>query len=155
MATVTWADTGADETLTLAGVVTVAARVGTQGDILGGTPTPRICIWRLLTKLATAGIAGQSIQIYAAFAPNGSASDIDGEVGTSDADITDLNNLNNLKHIGSVIVDDIADGSVLRGSGRFICWDRYLSPIILNATAETMHATDANHAFEIEDVADA
>lgn len=152
----TWLASGGDETLTLTSLDTLDGRIGDQFDALGVALTPKIFAWRMESKMATDPVPGQTIQIYAAFARSGDATEINGDFGQVDAAIleADINAgaLNNLAHIGNVIMDDDAAAKVMRGSGRFVCYERFFSPVMFNGTADVLSSTAGDHSFEIEDI---
>ena len=155
MATNTWTPTGSGGTLCdMTSLTAGQARIGGQWDT--GFTVSKKMRFKFKTKLATQGVAGQPIQLFIATAPDGAASDVDGSVGTVDAALTDLDRLGNLIHIGNLHVDDEnATPPAMVKSGFFILHERYVSPIVVNATDDDLSATDGDHSLEFEDVGDA
>lgn len=123
--------------------------VGAQAD-LGASFVPYVFAWRVKIEMDDTPNAGESIQIYAAAARDGASTVLDG--GWSDTasdDQTDRDRLNNLKHIGNAYSDG---QTMIYGSGQFVWWERYFSPVILNATEEAIHNSTGDNTFIIEDL---
>ena len=148
-----WKSSGGDETITLTSLGSGAGRVGDQWDF--GT-TPKLYRVSLRVELgASTSLKGEGVQLYLARAPNGFSTQTEGEVGASDAALSDEDNLQNMLFIGAARVDDEADATAqLNASFIFALAERYGSPVVWNATSDALSATAGNHEIRIEDIRD-
>lgn len=156
----TWTPTGTGDTLLdVDGILTGVGRVGGQYDAFGASVSrPRRYAWRAKFRLSAAGTFGEAVEFYIATARRDANTAVDGELGTVDAEIAaaDTDKVNNCKHIGNVWVDDEnATPPLFRGSGIFILAERYVSPVLINATSNTFGSTTSDFEFEIEEIGDA
>ena len=112
---------------------------------------PYVFAWRIKIDFG-ASTPGESVQIYAAAARSSDASAIDGGFSSSAlGDQSDHDRLNNLKHIGNAYSDD-QSGHTIYGSGQFVWWERYFSPVILNATENNTFDSEGDNIFIIEEL---
>ena len=112
---------------------------------------PYVFAWRIKIDFA-ASTPGESVQIYAAAARSSTPSAVDGGFTTSTHNNqTDHDRLNNLKHIGNAYSDD-QSGHTIYGSGQFVWWERYFSPVILNATENNTFDSEGDNIFIIEEL---
>lgn len=125
--------------------------VGAQGD-LGAAPRSRRYKWRLtIDGFDTAPVVGEMVHLYLAYGR--STSDIDGDVGSSSG-TGSINDLPNLHHIGTAIVQTTTAGDELFISGTVDIVDRYVSPVVYNATADALLSTSDVHEFELTPIPD-
>jgi hypothetical protein len=82
-------------------------------------------------------------------APDADNTQIDGDVGTSDAALGDVDMRRNLKWIGSVISENAAANEACVASGSFVFPQRYMSVVAYNGGGSTIHATDSVFRFNI------
>jgi hypothetical protein len=144
--TIVWTDTGGDYAMDLGALAAAAVRVGAQGD-LGTGSNPSLFFWQLVIDgFDTAPIVGEEIHAYLAFAND--ATDIDGDVGASDAAGV-VAALPNLLHIGTVVVQTTTAANELITSGIVEIGSRYVSPVIHNDTADALLSTSDAHTFKL------
>ena len=142
-ATVTWSDTGGDETLDLGGLAADAVRVGDRHDF-GATARSEWFEWRVLIDGFTAApVVAEAVDFYISTS-DGTIED--GEVGTVDAAgaTTDLPNLH---YIGSAVVQTTTAGDNLQTGGIVRIVSRYASPVVHNNTANVLQSAADNHNF--------
>ena len=143
---ITWTDSGGDYTLDLGGLAAGGVRIGQQGD-LGAAPRADEYFWQVVIDgFDTAPIVDEHIDIYLAFAQD--AIDIDGDVGTADANGT-TSDLKNLLHIGSAVVQTTTAANELITSGMVTIKSRYVSPVVHNNTADALLSTSDAHTFKL------
>jgi hypothetical protein len=92
---------------------------------------------------------GAVLELYVAGAPDADSSQIDGDVGASDAALGDVDMRRNLKFIGGVVSENAAASEACVASGRFRFTPRYMSLVGYNAGGATINATDSNFRFNI------
>lgn len=140
-------EAGADHAWSVEGLADGAGRVSIQID-LGAAPRASLFDWSCEVLLqATTPVQGDGFNLYKASAPDSDSTQIDGDVGASDAALGDLDQLRNLQYFGSVTVEEAADTSKLVASGSFVHTDRYLTLVADNETGGTTNATDSNFVF--------
>lgn len=142
-----WTDTGGTYTMDLGGLAADAVRVGAQGD-LGAFPHSEWYSWRIhIDGFDTAPVVGEKVAIY--LAQGRSTTDIDGDVGSSDAAgaTADLPNL--LGPIGFATVQTTTAADNLIASGVVRITSRYVSPVIHNDTADALLSTSDAHVFAL------
>jgi hypothetical protein len=141
-----WTDSGGDYALDLGGLATNTVRVGAQGD-LGASPRAFRYFWQIVIDgFDSAPTVAEDVHIYLSFAND--ATDIDGDVGASDA-AGAVADLPNLLHIGTVVVQTTTAGDELITSGIVEIGSRYVSPVIHNNTAVTLLSTADAHTFTL------
>ncbi len=135
----TWNDTSTPNTLALNNL---AAGAGVQGDQqdLGASPRPYLYVWRLRIEFATTPVVGEVVRVYAKMSDG---TRIDNDDGTTAAAVSAENKLKNLKLLGLVIVDEAAASTVeMSTSGLATILERYFQPVIWNAAADNLVATN-------------
>jgi len=143
---IVWTDTGGDYAMDLGGLAAGSVRVGAQGD-LGTFPHSGHFAWRVtIDGFDTAPVVGEVVHIYVA--PGRSTTDIDGDVGSSDAAGATVD-LPNLWHLGSAVVQTTTAADELIVSGTVFLPYRYVSPVIYNATADALLSTSDVHQFAL------
>lgn len=144
--TLTWTDTGGDYAMDLGGLAADGVRVGAQGD-LGTGSNPQQFFWQLVIDgFDTAPVVGEQVHVFLAFGND--ATDIDGDVGSSDAAGATVD-LPNLLHIGTVVVQTTTAADELITSGIVEIGSRYVSPVVHNDTADALLSTSDAHTFKL------
>ena len=142
-------EAGADHAWSVEGVTNGAGRVSVQID-LGAAPRASIFDWSCELLFQATPTQGDPFEIYKAGAPDDDSTQIDGDVGASDAALGDLDQVRNLAILGSVVAEE-ADTTKMVGSGSFLHTQRYLTLVCLNNTGATINATDSNFVFKLTD----
>lgn len=141
-------EAGADVAWSMEGVANAAGRVAAQID-WGAAPRPDWYEWSCEVQWQATPTRGAVLELYVGGAPDADSSQIDGDVGTSDAALADIDMCRNLKFIGSVVSENAAASEVCVASGRFQFSQRYMSLVGYNAAGATINATDSNFRFNI------
>ena len=136
---------------TVTAVANGAGRVSAQID-LGEAPRPGVYVWSAVCQWQATPTQGAMLEFYAAGAPDGSATAVDGNLGQSDAAVSDADKRRNLLFIGGIVSEEAAANDVCRASGRFEWTERYLSLLAWNAGGSAIHATAANFVFTLQPV---
>lgn len=141
-------EAGAGVAFSVEGVSNAAGRVSAQKD-WGAAPRPYIYEWSCEVQWQATPTQGAVLELYVAGAPDGDSTQIDGDVGASDAALGDVDMRRNLKWIGSVISENAAASEVCVASGKFEFTQRYMSVVAYNAGGATINATDSAFRFDI------
>lgn len=136
---------GADHAWSMEGTETTTAQVSIQID-LGARPAAYLITWNAKATWQGTPTVNASLDFYYAGAPDGTAANIDGDVGSSDADLGTFVQKPNCNYFGSVLVDT-ADTSTQNASGQFVYYGRYISFIGENNGGTTLNATDTGFVF--------
>ena len=139
-------EAGANYALSAEGLVNGTGRVSAQID-LGASPRDGIYAWSCEVQFQATPTQFKTLDIYAAKAPDGDATQIDGDVGNADAALADIDMRSNLQYIGSVVSENAAASEKCNASGVFTTYDRYLTIVIYNDSGATVDATDSNFQF--------
>lgn len=139
---------GADVALSMEGVTTGAGRVSAQID-WGATPRPYTYAWSCEIQFQAIPTQGLGLELYIATAPDADATQIDGDIGSTDAALGDVDMRRNLQQIGYVVSENAAAAEKCVASGIFECDKRYMSIVGYNASGATVNATDSNFRFDI------
>ena len=141
-------ESGADVAWSMEGITTANGRVSAQID-WGAAPRPDWYEWSCEVQWQATPTQGAVLELYVAGAPDADATQIDGDVGNSDAALGDIDMRRNLRFIGSVVSENAAASEVCVASGRFQFTQRYMSLVGYNAAGATINATDTNFRFNI------
>lgn len=141
-------EAGADTAWSMEGVANAAGRVAAQID-WGAAPRPDWYEWSCEVQWQATPTQGAVLELYAAGAPDADSSQIDGDVGTTDAALGDIDMRRNLLPIGVVVSENAAASEICVASGRFQFTQRYMSLVGYNAGGSTINATDSNFRFNI------
>lgn len=141
-------EAGADYAFSVEGLTDGAGRVSAQID-LGAVPREYIFSWSCEVQFQATPTQYASLDIYVAGAPDGDSTQIDGDIGASDAALGDVDMRRNLKYIGSVVSENAAASEKCVTSGLFAHYDRYLSIVAYNGSGAAVNATDSNFRFDI------
>ena len=141
-------EAGADVALSAEGLVNGTGRVSAQID-LGVSPRDAIYTWACEVQFQATPTQFKTLDIYTAKAPDGDATQIDGDVGNADAALADIDMRSNLQYIGSVVSENATASEKCNASGVFTAYDRYLSIVIYNDSGATVDATDSNFQFKL------
>lgn len=141
-------EAGADVALSMEGVASAAGRVSAQID-WGAAPRPAIYEWSCEVQWQATPTQGGMLELYVAGAPDGDNTQIDGDVGTTDAALGDVDMRRNLRYIGCVVSENAAASEICVASGTFEFTQRYMSIVGYNGGGSTINATDSNFRFNI------
>lgn len=139
---------GADYAWSVEGITSGAGRVSAQID-LGASPRPGLYKWSCECQFQATPTQGLGLELYKAGAPDGDSTQIDGDIGSSDAALGDVDMRRNLKGIGYVVSENAAASEACVASGVFEHVDRYLSLVAYNASGASVNATDTNFVFTL------
>lgn len=140
-------EAGADVAFSMEGVTTANGRVSAQID-WGAAPRPAIYEWSCEAKWQGTPSQGGVLELYVAGAPDADSTQIDGNVGSTDAALGDVDMRRNLRPIGVVVVED-ATTAIRVASGTFEFTPRYMTIVGYNGGGTTLDATDSNFRFNI------
>jgi len=141
-------EAGADYAWSMEGVTNAAGRVSAQVD-LGAAPREGIYAWSCELQLQATPTQYGTVDLYIAKAPDSDATQIDGDVGSADAALGDVDMRRNLHYIGSVVSENAAASEKCVTSGEFVVLDRYISIVGYNGSGATINATDSNFLFKL------
>ena len=142
---------GADYAWSMEGIANAAGRVSAQID-LGAAPRPSLFAWSCEVQFQATPTQGAGLELYIAGAPDGDSTQIDGDIGASDAALGDVDMRRNLKNIGFVVSENAAASEKCVSSGVFSHTERYLSLVGYNSSGATTDATDSNFVFVLQPV---
>jgi hypothetical protein len=145
-------EAGADVAFSVEGISNNTGRVSDQYD-LGASPRPFMYDWSCEVQFQATPTQGSGLELYIATAPDHDATQIDGDVGSSDAALGDIDMRRNLQFIGFVTSENAAASEKCVASGQFETTNRYLSIVAFNASGATANATDSNFRFDLTPVA--
>ena len=141
-------EAGADYAFSMEGITNSNGRVSAQID-LGAAPRPSIYSWSAEAQMQATPTQGGTIDFYIAKAPDSDSTQIDGDVGTTDAALADVDMRRNLQYIGSIVSENAAASEKMVGSGVFAVYDRYITIVGYNGAGATTNATDSNFQFKL------
>lgn len=141
-------EAGADVAFSMEGVTNGNGRVSAQKD-LGATPRPGLYRWSCEVQWQATPTQGAVLELYAAGAPDADSTQIDGDVGASDAALGDVDMRRNLRYIGCVVSENAAASEKCVASGEFEWPHRYISIVGYNAGGASINATDSNFRFDL------
>jgi hypothetical protein len=144
-------EAGADVAFSMEGVASAAGRVSAQID-WGAAPRPAIYEWSCEAQWQATPTQGGVLELYVAGAPDGDSTQIDGDIGASDAALGDVDMRRNLRYIGCVVSENAAASEVCVASGTFEFTPRYMSIVGYNGGGATTSATDSAFRFNIAPV---
>lgn len=142
-------EAGANYAFSVEGLANAAGRVSAQID-LGAAPRPHLYTWSCEVQFQATPTQGAGLDLYIATAPDGDSTQIDGDIGASDAALGDVDMRYNLQWIGSVISENAAASEKCVKSGTFECKTRYVSIVAYNGSGATVDATDSNFRFDMQ-----
>lgn len=143
-------EAGADAAFSVEGLADSTGRVSAQID-LGVSPRPYIFTWSAECQWQATPDQYGRLKFYIATAPDGDATQIDGDVGSSDAALGDVDMLRNLRYIGDIVSENAAANEVCVASGEFVCMQRYISIVAFNDGGAAINATDSNFRFDLHE----
>lgn len=148
----TFADSAQTPTanLTLSALGAGSGRVSARHD-LGASSVSRLYEWRATFQMGTAGVVGETIDIYLS---TSDGTNPDGEEGTADAALSSTNKLKNMQYIGSVSVDTTSTNTDITSSGFCEINSRYFSVVVHNNTADALKTDTAVHGVKLTPVPD-
>lgn len=138
----------ADVAFSMEGIATANGRVSAQID-WGASPRPAMYAWSCEVQWQATPTQGSTLDLYVAGAPDADATQVDGDIGTSDAALGDVDMRYNLQYIGSVVSENAAASEKCVKSGVFYFPQRYMSIVGYNGAGATTNATDSNFRFDI------
>lgn len=141
-------EAGADVAFSMEGITTANGRVSAQKD-LGASPRPYMFYWSCEVQFQATPTQGLGLELYVAGAPDADATQVDGDIGQSDAALGDVDMRRNLKFIGYVTSENAAASEKCVASGVFEHYQRYISIVGFNASGAAVNATDSNFRFDL------
>ena len=131
-------------TLTFSALASGAGRISAQFD--RGAGAIAMCyVWRATNSLSGTNVVGAAIEYFLA---TSDGTNIDGQVGTSDAALAS-DKRNNLKFLGLLIVDQTTTNTNMTASGTVCTSSRYLSIGVWNATTLAFQTSTSAHKFSL------
>jgi len=143
---------GADYAWSMEGVGNGAGRVAAQID-LGASPRRGLYRWACEVQFQATPTQGKGLELYLATAPDHASTRIDGDVGTTDAALGDVDMRRNLPSIGYVVSENAAASEKCNASGVVEITARYVSIVGYNDSGATINATDSNFYFSLTPIA--
>lgn len=140
---------GADYAWSVEGLANNAGRVCAQID-LGASPRQGLYKWHCEVQFQATPTQGLGLELYKAGAPDATATQVDGDIGQTDAALGDTDMRRNLQPIGYVVSENAAASEKCNASGVFEHADRYLSLVAFNASGAAVNATDTNFKFTLQ-----
>lgn len=140
-------EAGATVAWSVEGLANAAGRVSDQYD-LGALPRPSRIEWSCEVQFQATPTQYKGLELYAAFAPDHDSTQIDGDVGATDAALGDADMRYNLLPIGYVVSENAAAGEKCVRSGVFDATMRYISFVAYNDSGASVNATDTNFRFD-------
>jgi hypothetical protein len=141
-------ESGADVAFSMEGIANNSGRVSAQID-WGALPRPVMYEWSCEVQWQATPTQGAVLELYVAGAPDADSTQIDGDIGATDAALGDADMRRNLTYIGCVVSENAAASEVCVASGLFMFTQRYMSIIGYNAGGSAINATDSNFRFNI------
>jgi hypothetical protein len=146
---ITFKETGGSVTFTPKNITTGAGRVSAQWD-RGAGSKPGLYKWRAKTAGASAATVGRVVEILFA---TSDGTIVDGDFGTTDAGMSDIDYKRNCQWVGNVAADDSQGaGTNYNGSGVVEILDRYVSVVWWNDLGVSLTNTAGDHEFTLTPV---
>lgn len=145
-------EAGADFAWSMEGVTNGAMRTSAQID-LGVSPRPVLYRWHCEVQWQATPTQYATLELFLAEAPDNDSTQIDGDVGASDAAVSDIDTRFNLRRFGSVVSENAAASEKCVASGIIEIPSRYCSIVGYNAAGATINATDSNFIFFLVPIA--
>lgn len=145
---ISWKDSGGTLVITSNNLAAGAGRQGARHDFGVAARSHRFA-WRLGVEFETQPVVGEVVRIYA---KTSDGTDPDNDDGTGDAAVSAEDKLINLTQIGTLTVDEAIVDIQMAKSGFIILPHRYFQPVIWNATADNLQATDNINVFTLTPV---
>jgi hypothetical protein len=142
-------EAGADYAWSVEGLANSAGRVSAQID-LGAAPRPYLYAWSCEVQFQATPTQYAGLDLYFGTAPDNDSTQIDADIGSSDAALGDADQRYNLEYIDSVISENAAASEKCVRSGTIYVPRRYLSLVAYNASGATVNATDSNFVFRLQ-----
>ena len=142
-------EVGADYAFSVEGLANAAGQVSAQIN-LGIAPRQHTYKWSCEVQFQATPTQGASLDLYYATAPDGDSTQIDGDIGSSDAALGDTDSKRNLTFFASVISENAAASEKCVASGTITILDRYLTIVAINESGAAVNATDTNFRFDIQ-----
>lgn len=146
-------EAGATVAWSMEGVANAAGRVSAQYD-LGALPRGAEIEWSCEVQFQATPTQYKGLELYVAGAPDHDSTQIDGDIGATDAALGDVDMRRNLKFIGYVVSENAAASEKCVASGSFRFNARYISFVGYNDSGATINATDTNFRFDFRVVFD-
>ncbi len=140
--------TGSNVAWTMEGLANAAGRVSAQID-WGAVPRPYRYHWSCEVQFQATPTQGAVLELYIATAPDADSTQIDGDIGATNAALGDVDMRRNLRAIGAVVSENAAASEICVASGYFVCYERYFSIVGYNASGAAINATADNFRFNI------
>ena len=144
---ITWTDSGGDETLDMGGLAADAVDCGSYHDLGSGSRSEYYEIELFIDGFDTAPVVGETVDLY--FTQSNATTAFDGapstDPTTSAEGTVTTDQLPNLLYVGSVTVTSTTAATNLQA--RFIArlTARYVAPVVHNDTADALLSTADSH----------
>lgn len=146
---ITWLASGGSAVFTPTSLASAAGRQGAYYD-LGDAARPRRFRWRAWLKPGATRVVGEVVEVYLL---TGDGTRYDNDDGTGDIAVSSKDKLRNVDPLGVIEIDENA--AVEMGRGGFVeTGDRWVAPVLWNATANALSVTAADFGFELVPVED-
>lgn len=145
---ISWKDSGGTLVITLNNLAAGAGRQGARHDFGTGARSQRFA-WRFGAEFETQPVVGEAVRIYA---KTSDGTDPDNDDGTGDGVVSAEDKLKNLAQIGTLVVDEAIVDVQMAKSGFILLPHRYFQPVIWNAAADNLQATDNINVFTLTPV---
>ena len=142
-------EVGADAALSAEGLANNAGRVSARYDLGSGSTTDKY-EWRCFASWQATPTKGGALELRLA---QSDGTEVDGDVGTTDAALGSEDQLVNLQYVGSVRVET-ANTTKMVASGTCIITSRYVSVVPFNRGGSALNATDSNFKFILTPIPD-
>lgn len=149
--TITFKASGGTAVFTPKAVANAAGRVSAQHD-RGAPSSPGRYMMHCETQCQATPTVGQTVDVYVA--EGLSSSLIAGDVGTSDAGLSDTDVLRNLRYVGSISVENATADEKFMAVFDVEIRSRYFSVVWWNNTGATLTNDDAEHIVTMVEVPD-
>jgi len=146
-------EAGADVAFSVEGLLNGAGRVSAQKD-LGALPRPSRFSWSCEVQWQATPALGAVLELYVASAPDADSTQIDGDIGASDAAMGDIDMRRNLIPIGVVVSENAAASEKCVSSGTFEFTQRYISIAVYNNGGASITTPDSNFRFDLVPIFD-
>jgi hypothetical protein len=141
-------EAGAASAFSVEGIANASGWVSAQVD-WGAAPRPDRYEWSCEVQFQATPTQGLGLELYVAGAPDADSTQIDGDVGATDAALGDVDMRRNLRTIGYVVSENAAASEKCVASGEFTFTQRYMTIVGYNASGASVNATDSNFRFDI------
>lgn len=146
-------EVGADIVWSVESTANNAGRVSAQHN-LGALPRSAMYEWWCECQFQATPVAGGTLELYKAGAPDSDNTRIDGDVGLVDGPLGSSTMRRNLDFIGYVVSENAAPNEKCVASGTFYHTEQYISFVAYNTAGSAIHNTDSLFIFKFRPIYD-